>query len=71
MTMASLAGLPEVGPHAGDTLETLGLRTCDLCGQSTVDDGWHGRPDRTFYFDPAEGLSICEHCTEAYLAEKP
>ncbi len=67
----TFAGLLEVGPYKGDTPETLGIRCCEICGQSVVDDGCDGRPDRTMYYDPLECLDVCENCTEQYLAEKP
>ncbi len=67
----TVAGLLEVEPFVGTTFETLSTRSCDLCGESSVDDGWAGLPWRTFYYDPLEGLSVCEKCVEVYLAEKP
>ncbi len=69
--MVQFAGLIEVEPFSGTTLETLGTRACDVCGCSGPDDGYHGRPWRTFYYDPLECLNVCEFCVEDYLEEKP
>ena len=66
-----VCGLLEVEPFVGDAPETLGTRSCDLCGESGPNDTFRGQPWRTFYYDPAEALSVCEFCVEAYLQEKP
>lgn len=67
--MIDIIGLFEIDPIKGDSPETLGFRSCDLCGGSCPDDGFgHWR---TFYHDPREGLDVCEHCVTVYLSEKP
>lgn len=59
------AGLLEIEPFVQWPDGGFGARYCELCG----DDAFGERPWRTFYYDPEEGLSICEHCVEGYLRE--
>lgn len=67
---AEIAGLLEVEPFTGTTIEDLATRHCDLCGESGPDDGPFARW-RSMYYDPIEALSVCEHCVAEYLLEKP
>lgn len=69
--MTEFAGLLEVEPFTGTPPGAVGIRHCDICGCSGPDDTYWGRPWRTFYYDPLECLSVCEHCTEGYLKVKP
>lgn len=69
-----IAGLLEVEPFVtcweeGYPEGLVGLRYCDVCYESLVDDEpcqW-----RTFYYDPLEHLSVCEKCVHKYLETKP
>ena len=61
-------------PFRGDTVETIAYRRCDLCEETVVEDIWAERPWREFWLQVGgigDGLSICENCIAAYLAEKP
>ncbi len=49
-------------------------RACDICFCSASDDAIAGLPIdqfRGFWYDSAEGLSVCERCIDGYLGEKP
>lgn len=54
-------------------------RSCDLCGESAIDDSMAGKwadDFRRFWQESlnggiGSGLTICENCLPAYLAEQP
>ena len=66
--------LTEVGPFVGDTVETIGYRSCDFCYQTVCEDIWAGKSDeadwRRFY-RLEDGCICCENCLPALLPEVP
>ena len=63
--MARLEPIAAVVPTEDD----IRITTCDLCGESFLDDnGFDEANCRGFYISESEcGLIVCEHCVPEYL----